>query len=100
MQQTVSLKIFFLRFNSTQRVHPLNVHYNIMTDEERECENGEVKIQGWTGSSNGYVEFCQNKRWTGVCNNDGWDNLAKVVCRQLGFDPNGIATLFSLVRTC
>ena len=60
-----------------------------MTDEERGCENGEVRLQGGAGSSNGYVEFCLDRRWGGVCS-DGWSiNNTKVACQQRGFDPEG-----------
>ena len=57
----------------------------LITDEERGCEDGEVRLQGGTGPSNGYVEFCLDRRWGGVCS-DGWNiNDTKVVCKQLGF---------------
>ena len=63
--------------------------HNII-DEERGCEDGEVRLQGGAGPSNGYVEFCLDRRWGGVCTT-GWSgNNARVVCRQLGFKPEGI----------
>ena len=60
-----------------------------MTDEERGCENGEVRLQGGAGPSNGYVEFCLDRRWGEICS-DGWNiNNTKVACQQRGFDPEG-----------
>ena len=37
------------------------------------------------------MEICQNGIWGSVCSDDDWDVLdARVVCRQFGFDFNGI----------
>ena len=64
--------------------------WNYITDEERGCGDGEVRLQGGAGPSNGYVEFCLDRRWGGVCS-DGWDvNDARVVCKQLGFQSEGM----------
>ena len=50
-----------------------------------------MRLQGGSDDSNGYVEFCLDRiLWGGVCS-DEWDiNDARVVCRQLGFKPDGI----------
>ncbi|CAI8033836.1 Hepatocyte growth factor receptor, partial [Geodia barretti] len=62
-------------------------------DENRGCENGEVRLQGGAGSSNGHVEFCKDRVWGRVCS-DGWDmNDTMVVCRQLGFEPEDSAVI-------
>ncbi|CAI8055169.1 Scavenger receptor cysteine-rich domain superfamily protein, partial [Geodia barretti] len=62
-------------------------------DENRGCENGEVRLQGGAGSSNGHVEFCKDRVWGRVCRR-GWDmNDTMVVCRQLGFDPEDSADI-------
>ena len=54
------------------------------------CEVGDVRLQGGIDSSNGRVEVCQFRTWGAVCS-DGWDdNDARVVCRQLGYDPQGL----------
>ena len=64
--------------------------YITCTDENRGCENGEVRLHGGAGSSNGHVEFCKDRVWGRVCS-DGWDmNDTMVVCRQLGFEPEGM----------
>ena len=73
-------------------------HYNnvifqamsISTDEKRGCENGELRLQGGVAPSDGHVEFCVDRVWGRVCS-DGWDiNDTRVVCQQLGFDPEGM----------
>ena len=51
--------------------------------------DGEIRLQDGTLPSNGRVEVCQNGIWGSVCN-DMWDDTdASVVCRQLGYDPQG-----------
>ena len=68
----------------------MSMNIIICTDENRGCENGKVRLQGGAGSSNGHVEFCKDRVWGRVCS-DGWDmNDTMVVCRQLGFDPEGM----------
>ena len=63
---------------------------SISADEERGCENGEVRLQGGVDPSDGHVEFCVDRVWGRVCS-DEWDiNYTRVVCQQLGFDPEGM----------
>ena len=53
--------------------------------------DGEIRLQDGTQPSNGRVEVCKNGIWGSVCN-DMWDDTdASVVCRQLGYDPQGQA---------
>ena len=60
------------------------------------CEDGEVKLQGGVNSSNGRVEVCQFRTWGAVCS-DKWDDSdAKVVCGQLGYDPEGVFLILCL----
>ena len=53
------------------------------------CEDGEVRLQRGTDNSNGRVEVCQFGTWGAVCNDEWDDNDARVVCGQLGYDPQG-----------
>ena len=65
--------------------------WSYITDEERGCENEEVRQQSGAGPSNGYVEFCLDRRWGGFCR-DGWDiNDTRVVCKQLAFKLEGMS---------
>ena len=41
--------------------------YNAFIDEKRGCENGDVRLQGGASPYNGYVEFCHDRVWGGVC---------------------------------
>ena len=49
-----------------------------------------MRLQGGIDSSNGRVEFCQSGIWGGVCSDEWDDNDARVVCGQLGYDPEGL----------
>ena len=58
-----------------------------------------MRLQGGAGPSNGYVEFCLDRIWGGVCS-DGWDvNDARVVCKQLGFKSEGMSTPIPIQNT-
>ena len=59
------------------------------TDEKHGCEDGEVRLHGGIGPSDGRVEFCHERTWVGVCR-EGWDaKEARIVCSQLNFQPEG-----------
>lgn len=56
---------------------------------ERDCRNGDVRLADGNGNYSGRVEVCFNNIWGTVCDN-GWGvDEAEVVCKQLGFDPEG-----------
>ena len=55
-----------------------------------DCADGEVRLEDGTDISNGRVEMCQNGIWGAVCSTE-WDRIdASVVCRQLGYDTEGM----------
>ncbi|KAL5460311.1 hypothetical protein EMCRGX_G033753 [Ephydatia muelleri] len=56
------------------------------------CQSGDIRLMAGTSSNEGRVEVCYNCVWGTVCDS-GWnDKDAQVVCRQLGFSGQGVAT--------
>ena len=54
-----------------------------------QCEDGEIRLVGGSQANEGRVEICVNYQWGTVCH-DSWGRLdATVVCRQLGYRPDG-----------
>lgn len=54
------------------------------------CETGDLRLTGGTVESEGTIEVCTDGIWVGSICDDGWDHLAaQVVCRQLGYLPEG-----------
>ena len=57
-----------------------------------QCSHGEVRLVDGRVPNEGRVEVCDCTRscsWATVCD-DGWDSSdAQVVCRQLGYRPDG-----------
>ena len=49
-----------------------------------------MRLRKGTDSSNGRVEICQFTTWGGVCSDEWDENDARVVCGQLGYDPEGL----------
>ena len=56
-----------------------------------QCTHGQVRLVGGSGPHEGKVEVCDDHHWTAVqiCGDDWDDDDAKVVCRQLGYMPDG-----------
>ena len=62
---------------------------SIVSVQQSNCTNGEVRLVGGSGPHEGRVEVCVNEAWGTVCSNN-WDtNDANVVCSQLEYLPIG-----------
>ncbi|CAI8032257.1 Deleted in malignant brain tumors 1 protein, partial [Geodia barretti] len=56
------------------------------------CNSTEVRLGGGATPNEGRVEICLDNHWGTLCDN-GWDLPdAQVVCRQLGYRPEGAIT--------
>ena len=66
---------------------------SVSTVNCEECgneENGDVRLRDGSTYFEGRVEICKNNEWGTVCIDSWNENNARVVCRQLGFSPEGI----------
>ena len=56
-----------------------------------QCSHGEVRLVNGSVPNEGRVEVCVNSNWGIICeDNRPWDTEeAMVVCRQLGYTPEG-----------
>ena len=55
-----------------------------------DCVDREVRLQDGIHRSNGRVEVCQDGVWGSVCTRMLDHDDARVVCRQLGYESEGI----------
>ena len=54
-----------------------------------DCENGDVKLVGGSSNNEGTVQVCFDHLW-GLISESGWNQKdAEVVCRELGYNPEG-----------
>ena len=58
------------------------------------CIDGEVQLAGNERYANfGRLEVCANSSWGKVCGVNATHRDARVICKQLGFSPNGMLVL-------
>ena len=58
------------------------------------CSDGAVRITGGRNPRMGRVEVCINRTWGTVCDESWEDADAAVVCRQNGYSPHGMKTIY------
>ena len=54
------------------------------------CTDGDIQLENGRIDSEGRVEICFNGKWGTVCDDLWGDEEAQVVCRQQGYDSEGI----------
>ena len=54
------------------------------------CDYGAIRLRGGDTGFEGRVEICIDNVWGTVCDDSWGENDARVVCRQLGFSPEGM----------
>ena len=65
-----------------------------------DCENGDVKLVGGNSDNEGTVEVCFDHLW-GLISESGWNQKdAEVVCRELGYNPEGKKQISLLFQIC
>ena len=68
----------------------LNVINFIVYAVSTQCNHGDVRLVNGSAPNEGRVEVCVNSIWGTVCDVMGWGNEdAEVICRQLGYTPEG-----------
>ena len=63
---------------------------SVSTVNAQSCEDGDIRLSDGASHFEGRVEICLDNVWGTVCDDFWDDNDAKVVCRQLGFSPEGM----------
>ena len=51
------------------------------------CKDGDIQLAGY--STFGRLEICMNRTWGKLCGKTATHKVASVVCRQLGWSPQG-----------
>ena len=76
--------------------------YNIIVSPQDQCNHGAVRLVNGSVLSEGRVEVCVNSVWGTVCDVStmGWGTEdAGVICRQLGYTPEGKILMVASYRS-
>ena len=62
-----------------------------ITDQSptQHCTNGKVRLVNGSVPSEGRVEMCYDGQWGTMCGVASITTYSSVICRQLGYSPNG-----------
>ncbi|XP_019849591.1 PREDICTED: deleted in malignant brain tumors 1 protein-like [Amphimedon queenslandica] len=78
----------------TSQVSNRNRNHVIGVKCQYYCNHSSIRLADSSDSLQGRVEVCVNGAWISICRGYWYGNDASVVCRQLGFPPEGaIASL-------
>ena len=67
------------------------------------CTHGKIELYSGYSSRHGNVRICDNGTWYKVCgygNSMVDDNLASVICSDLGYSPYGTICYTACTYTC
>ena len=67
-------------------------------DPNMTCTEGDLRLAGGDTLNEGRVEVCISNIWGTVCHDSFDATDASVVCRQLGYTPNGGCGIPNLVQ--
>ena len=63
-----------------------------------QCNHGDVRLVNGSVPNEGRVEVCVSSIWGTVCDMGWGSGDAKVVCRQVGYTPDGKILLYVLIK--